>query len=158
VATFLPLRAVCVMLTATHNKPSSSAKTQAAARYKDAFQSPPHSLEHDRGRVGYPPALEGSPFGRALLWLVGARSKEQQLHNGASLLYDAVKEAAEDRALHDGALCCGGCGGGGCVVAWCGARRKGRGVLNETHSRTVSKQTRQTTTITITKNSLWPRP
>ena len=101
------------MLAATHttnpNHHHPITQTQAAARYKDAFQSPPHSLEHDRGRVAYPPALEGSPFGRALLWLVGARSKEQQLHNGASLLYDAVKEAAEDRALHDGALCCCGC-------------------------------------------------
>ncbi|KAI8470015.1 MAG: ubiquinol-cytochrome C chaperone-domain-containing protein [Monoraphidium minutum] len=72
---------------------------EGAAAYKDCFQSPPASLEADRGRVAYPPQLEGNPLGRALLRLVGAYGTKQQLANGASILYHAVTEAAENQRL-----------------------------------------------------------
>lgn len=52
----------------------------------------------------YPAALEGNPLGRGLLTLMGAYSRKQQLANGASILYYAVTEAAEDGRLLEGAL------------------------------------------------------
>ncbi|GBF96208.1 hypothetical protein Rsub_08753 [Raphidocelis subcapitata] len=75
--------------------------TQGAARFKDSFLSPPASLEFDRGRVRYPPQLEGNPLGRGLLRLIGAYGQKQQLANGAAILYNAITEQAEDKRLHE---------------------------------------------------------
>ncbi|KIZ02555.1 hypothetical protein MNEG_5407 [Monoraphidium neglectum] len=72
-----------------------------ATRFKDSFQSPPQSLQADRGRVQYPPQLEGNALGRGLLRLVGAYSQKQQLANGASILYQAITEQSEDGRLYE---------------------------------------------------------
>jgi hypothetical protein len=90
----------------SHPRPPHTYTTtqQEASRFKDSFQSPPASLEFARGRIQYPPQLEGNPFGRALLRLIGAYGKKQQLSNGASVTYMAITEAAESRQLHDGEL------------------------------------------------------
>lgn len=84
----------------THTEPTTQL-TQSAARFRDSFQSPPESLEFDRGRVEYPAALEGNLLGRALLSLIGAYGKKQRLLNGASVLHRAVAEASEDERLYE---------------------------------------------------------
>lgn len=50
----------------------------------------------------YPPQLEGSALGRALLTLVGAYGRKQQLSNGASILYHSIVEQSQDTRLHGG--------------------------------------------------------
>jgi hypothetical protein len=52
----------------------------------------------------YLPQLENNIAGRALLHLLGAYSRKQQLRNGAAVLYQAVTEAAEDANLQQGRL------------------------------------------------------
>lgn len=41
-------------------------------------------------------------LGRAVLHLVGAYSKKQQLRNGASVMYQGITEAAENTELQQG--------------------------------------------------------
>jgi hypothetical protein len=57
-------------------------RLQSATLYRNSFLSASHSLEHERGEVQYPAALESRALGRALLTLVGAYSRKQQLSNG----------------------------------------------------------------------------
>lgn len=67
--------------------------------FASSFRSPITSLQFNRGEVVYLPQLEGNMLGRAVLHLVGAYSKKQQLRNGASVMYQGITEAAENTEL-----------------------------------------------------------
>lgn len=72
------------------------------AAHKTSFTSVLHSLEHDRPEPAYPEYLQKRVLGRALLAVMGAYSRKQQLRNGASVMYNAISEQAESEELHRG--------------------------------------------------------
>eukprot|EP00879_Flechtneria_rotunda_P010464 GHRR01010940.1.p1 GENE.GHRR01010940.1~~GHRR01010940.1.p1 ORF type:complete len:273 (+),score=67.92 GHRR01010940.1:639-1457(+) len=87
--------------TSTISQPVSSQQQQQVGpdAYADSFKSPVESLHFPRGEVKYPQQLESNVLGRMLLTVIGAYSRQQQLRNGAAMLYQAITVAAEDTQL-----------------------------------------------------------